>query len=205
MRQLLHLAFVPIVVGGISGAIAADRTVVNVAAPWEITTVDPASSGYVLQRLQIMETLVEVDADGALVPGLATGWEASDDGLTWTFTLREGVSFHDGTTLDAAAATAALTRAQGQPGVLGKAPVAGIEAGEGAVVVTLEKPFAALPAFLAHYSTVIPAPAAFDAEGTPVAAIGSGPFEVAGIAPPQSVSVTRFDAYWGEAPVIEGA
>ncbi len=49
----------------------------------------------------IYETLVSVDQSYAYQPGLATSWETSEDGLTWTFKLREGVTFHDGTPFDA--------------------------------------------------------------------------------------------------------
>lgn len=203
MRILFGLALLPLVIG--SPAAAADRTDITIAAPWEITSVDPAKSGHVLQRLQVMETLVDADAAGTLRPGLATAWTASADGLTWTFTLRAGVRFHDGTSLTATAAAAALTRAAGQPGVLGKAPVAAIAAGDGTVVVTLEKPFAALPAFLAHYSTLIPAPAAFDAGGRPTRAIGTGPFQVTAFTPPQSLEVTRFADYWGTPATLRRA
>ena len=49
------------------------------------------------------DPLVAKDFEGNYVPGLAESWEVSDDGLTWTFKLREGVTFHDGTPLDAAA------------------------------------------------------------------------------------------------------
>ena len=178
---------------------------VSVAAPWEVTSVDPAVSGFAFQRMQVMETLVDADAAGALRPGLATEWSASDDGLTWTFVLRDNVKFHDGSALDAAAAVSALKRAAEQPGVLKKAPIASIDTKEGSVVVTLETAFAALPSLLAHSTTIIPAPSAFDANGSPVDAIGTGPFKVEKLSPPQSMSLVRFEGYWGEKPTIEAA
>src|SRR6056297_645694 len=51
----------------------------------------------------IYETLFDRNADGEMVGLLATGFEISDDGLTYTFSLRPGVTFHDGTPFDAAA------------------------------------------------------------------------------------------------------
>ena len=63
--------------------------------------IDDANSSYVGQ--QVMETLVTL-APGTgdeIIPGLATEWKISDDGLTYTFTIRDGVKFHDGTPLDA--------------------------------------------------------------------------------------------------------
>ena len=155
-------------------AVGADRTTVSVAAPWEIKSLDPSVSGFAFQRMQVMETLVDADASGRIRPGLATEWMASDDGLTWRFALRSGVTFHDGTALEAEVVAAALARAAGRPGVLGKAPVNEILADGDAVVITLHAPFAALPSLLAHSTTVIPAPDAFDADGNPVAAIAPG-------------------------------
>lgn len=183
----------------------ADTKPVTIAAPWEVASYDIAVVGFAIQKLEILENLVDADETGVLEPGLATDWAASADGLTWTFTLRAGVTFHDGTPFDAAAATRALTRAWGQPGVLAKAPITAIEAGEGSVVFTLSAPFAALPSLLAHATTIIPAPSSFDAEGTPVALIGTGPFKVDSFSPPQSIDVARFDGYWGDAPAIEKA
>src|SRR5262245_40355734 len=53
---------------------------------------------------QIFETLVATPDDSTeVVPGVAESWTTSPDGLTWTFKLRRGVRFHDGTPLDAAA------------------------------------------------------------------------------------------------------
>ena len=186
-------------------SLAEDKSSVTVAAPWEVASFDPAVSGFAIQKLEIMENLVDADETGALQPGLATSWKASDDGLTWTFQLRDGVSFHDGTAFDSATAAQALTRAWQQPGVLAKAPVTGVSAAGGAVVFTLERPFAALPALLAHATTIIPAPSALDADGQPGALIGTGPFKVESFTPPQSIELVRNDAYWGDAPKLATA
>ncbi len=59
----------------------------------------------------VYDTLVYLDPEtGEFVPGLAEGWVISDDGLTYTFTLRQDVTFHDGTHFDAAAVAANLDR-----------------------------------------------------------------------------------------------
>ena len=51
---------------------------------------------------QVSEALLDFERGGVdVIPGLAETWSASDDGLVWTFNLREGVLFHDGSTLDA--------------------------------------------------------------------------------------------------------
>ncbi|WP_210479242.1 ABC transporter substrate-binding protein [Naasia sp. SYSU D00948] len=52
---------------------------------------------------QVLDNLVSLDEDGEVVPWLAEEWSASEDGLTWTFTLQEGVQFTDGTPVDAEA------------------------------------------------------------------------------------------------------
>lgn len=77
-----------------------------VALPGDITRTDPAliddsNSSYVMQ--QVMEGLVALKpgSTSEIVPSLATKWEVAPDGLTYTFTLREGVKFHDGTDFNA--------------------------------------------------------------------------------------------------------
>ncbi len=78
-----------------------------------VTDLDPASSysNEVIAMHNIYESLTRYDsATASVVPALATEWSASDDGLTWTFTLRDDVTFHTGKPMDAAAAKAALER-----------------------------------------------------------------------------------------------
>ena len=72
----------------------------------EPTCLDPHVGGNYPQALvssQYLESLVSRDTDGTIIPWLATSWTESDDGLTWDFTLKDGVTFTDGTPFDAAA------------------------------------------------------------------------------------------------------
>lgn len=177
---------------------------VTIVAPFEIKGMDPTTTGSVFQRLDVAETLVDVDQAGRLTPSLAENWSVSEDGLTWRFVVRPGVQFHDGSPLTAMAALGALRVAQGKPGPLAKAPIAGMEAQGDTVVIHLTQPYASLAAVLAEYRSQILAPAAYD--GTDVVqVIGTGAFRVTGMAPPLQLQAERFDGYWGAAPAIAHA
>jgi len=180
----------------------ADETL-DVVAQFEIQAPEPSTSGYIFTRMGIAETLVNADADGQLTPGLATGWQMSDDGLSWTFTLRDGVTFHDGTEMTAETVVNALEIARGKPGPMADLPIAGIAAEEGAISVSLSEPLAALPAFLAEFRSQILAPASYGADGAGVEIIGTGPYRITSMAPPLSLDATAYPDYWGPAPHIE--
>lgn len=174
----------------------------DVVAQFEIQAPEPSTSGYIFTRMGVAETLVNADPDGRLTPGLATGWQASDDGLQWRFELRDGVRFHDGTPMTAEAVVNALDIARGKPGSLADLPITGIAAGDGAVIVTLSEPLAALPAFLAEFRSQILAPASYGPDGAGVAIIGTGPYRITTMTPPLSLDATAFPDYWGAAPQI---
>jgi peptide/nickel transport system substrate-binding protein len=81
----------------------------------EPTCLDPHVGGNYPQALvgtQYLESLVSKDAKGEIIPWLAEKWKVSDDGLTWDFTLRDGVKFTDGTALDATAIQANINHVQ---------------------------------------------------------------------------------------------
>lgn len=175
----------------------------KVVAPWEVPTLDPSKSGHVLARLEIAETLVEVDDQGLLVGGLARSWRTSANGLEWRFALRSTARFHDNTPVTAEAVAACLQRALAQPGVLRNTGMQQVQAQGGEVLIRLAKPFSALPAFLAHNSTLILAPASFAADGTVRQLVGSGPYQVVEVNAPQSLRTRRFEAFDGRKPQIE--
>lgn len=175
----------------------------KVVSPWEVSNLDPSKTGYVFTRLEIAETLVEVNDQGLLTGGLARSWSTAPNGLEWRFVLRPTARFHDGSAVTAEAVAACLQRALAQPGVLRNTGLQQIQAQGGEVVFRLAKPFSALPAFLAHSSALILAPAAFAADGSVKRLIGSGPYQVVEVNPPQSMRVRRFDGYDGRQPVIE--
>lgn len=182
---------------------AAEDRPLTVVAPWEIKGLDPAVTGYAFTRMEAAETFVEVDEEGLPIPALARSWEVSEEGRLWRFELRPEVRFHDGTPLTAEAVVQALTVARGKPGVLDKAPIEAIEAeGDGHVVIRLSEPFSPLLAFLAHTSAQILAPASYAADGSVQEIIGTGPYRVTAVEPPQRLLLERFDDYWGEAPAI---
>lgn len=112
----------------------------------------------------VTEPLVSLDATGTLNPRLATQWAASDDGLTWTITLREGALFNDGSPVisaDVVATFDAIT-ADDSPSP-GKSAFDGIlqsvdAAGDGTVLFTLVRPFSDFPRLLTGTNTgILPA------------------------------------------------
>lgn len=183
--------------------LAADG-VLDVVAPFEIKGADPVTSGNIFLKMDVTETLVDAKADGTLFPGLATEWTTSEDGLTWTFTLREGVVFHDGSALDGAAVAAALEWSRGNGGLLAKTPIESIT-GEGlTVTMTLTEPFAMLPAMLVEYRSAIIAPSSIK-DGKVTEVIATGPYRVTEFSPPNGMKVDAFARYWGDKAIVPKA
>jgi peptide/nickel transport system substrate-binding protein len=180
----------------------AQERMLKVAGPWEIAGIDPAQSGYVFSRLQVAETLVSADATGKLIPGLAEKWSVSDDGRIWRFTIRRDATFHDATPVTAEAAAASLKHAHAGVGVLTQLPILEIASDDQDVVIRLEKPFAAVPAYLVNFSTIVLAPASYDASGKVTQIIGSGPYKVKSLTPPLKLELEGSDKWWGGEPGI---
>lgn len=104
-RKLTVLGWVLVLLLTGCGAESTDepQSILRVAA-FPIAQTDPAqisSDSEVLIANHVYDYLVDVDADNQIQPRLATDWTISDDGLSYTFTLAEGVTFHDGASLTA--------------------------------------------------------------------------------------------------------
>ncbi|QIZ76661.1 ABC transporter substrate-binding protein [Ferrimonas lipolytica] len=174
-----------------------------ISGPWEFTSIEPSKHGYIYTRMQVIETLLNVDEQGNLTSGLAQRWQVSDDGLRWHFWLRNDVLFHDGQPLTAATVINSLTKALSHHGALKRAPIASIEAqSELQLTITLKRPYRLLGALLANYANVVLSPAAFDQQGKVTELIGTGPYSLLSFEPPHKIIVAKYDNYWGHKPTI---
>ncbi|MGP8306868.1 ABC transporter substrate-binding protein [Vibrio sp. YIC-376] len=171
----------------------------SISGPWEISSLDPSKQGYMLMRMQVIETLLNVSDKGVITSGLATKWQSSEDGLLWHFTLRDNVTFHDGSKLDAEAVVRSLSFAQRKHGTLTKADVRSISAVNGREIkIELNKPYAAFASLLTNYSNAILAPASFRSDGAIGTLYGTGPYQMESFTPPHKLTVKKFNGYWGE-------
>lgn len=185
---------------------AADLRELRVVAPWAAKGLEPAKSGYIFARMGCLERLVTVDRTGRLVGQLAESWSISPDRLTWTFDIRHGVRFHDGTPLTAEVVADNLKRNRARKGILARVPVTGIRPdGRDKVVITTEIPFAPLPAFLCHYSAVIMAPSALNEQDEIVGIVGTGSYRLVSRKGAKLFSFEMFEDYWGAKPNIPRA
>jgi peptide/nickel transport system substrate-binding protein len=152
---------------------------------------------------RLFEMLVTTGFESEIVPQLATSWETSDDGLIWTFYLREGVKFHDGTPFNAKAAAFALEmHNKRRPGHLG--PLASIEAADEHILRIIHtEPFACLLYQLTWPFFSMASHAAFNTNGTIIDPIGTGPFKEREWISGEKLVLMRNEDYWGGMPKLE--
>lgn len=168
-----------------------------------IRTWDPHRDGRAASNLMLFavyDRLIGVDPSGALIPQLATAWEFSD-ATTLDLTLREGVTFQDGTPFDGAAVKANIERAQTIDDGTGPwaAPLSVVKTVEvtspTSVSLKLKAPSAALPDLLADAAGAMISPAAFTKDLNQVTA-GAGMYSLAKWTADGSATFKAFDGYW---------
>jgi peptide/nickel transport system substrate-binding protein len=175
----------------------------------QIAQTDPAlisSDSEVLIANQVYDYLVDIDAQNRIVPRLATDWDISSDGLTYTFDLARGVSFHDGSPFTAEDVVWTFDRlrdqASGYPTADLYSGITDIHAiGDDQVVFTLAKtnPFflfdlADNHALILNASTTDPSKS-FN---------GTGPFKVVEYVPPDRITMEANPDYFQGAPNVDG-
>jgi peptide/nickel transport system substrate-binding protein/oligopeptide transport system substrate-binding protein len=174
----------------------------------EPTSIDPNRFGSTNDRniiTNMYDTLVEFDLETyEIVPSLATDWSPSADGLTWTFNLREGVTFHDGTTFGAEDVVKSMERAQdpeaGRTTSLLTRVTDTVAVDENTVEIHLSEPDRIL---LSTLVDVYISPS----EDNDLAAnpVGTGPFKFVSWEPNQQVEIERNPDYWQEGlPYLDG-
>ncbi len=189
-----------------SGDPVAGGTLTYASGDAEPTCLDPHVGGNYPQALlagQFLESLVSRDASGEIIPWLAESWEVSEDGLAWDFTLRDAVTFTDGTPLDAEAVKVNVEHlkdpaTQSSTGYLALGKVASVEVvSEQVARFVLNAPDSALLESLSQPWVAIQSPAgiARGMDENCQAPVGTGPFIVDEWVKQDHVSLIRNDEY----------
>jgi peptide/nickel transport system substrate-binding protein len=157
----------------------------------------------------VVETLVRVDTDSSIKPLLATSWQTASDGLSWTFTLKSGVKFSDGTPFNAAVVKANFERILAKENIC---PLCGLfrsvqsidAIDDTHVKLNLKTPVAPLLGLLTEVTFGFLSPSTI-AKGTDKYAdqenpVGTGPYLFTERVKGDHVTLTRNDQYWGQKP-----
>ena len=184
---------------------AAKNVVVAVASTF--TSMDPYDANDTLSQAvskSFYQGLMGFDKSMKMIPVLADSYTASKDGLSYTFKLKKGVKFHDGTDFNAEAVKASFDRVTNPDNKLKRYTlyknIAKTEALDaGTVRFTLKEPFSAFINSLAHPSAVIISPAAlakYGSKGIAQNPVGTGPFKFVEWKQTDYLKVEKFAAYW---------
>lgn len=180
----------------------AEEKNLRIAYGYTITSADPANGGETMLKeiAGVCETLTYANPDFTIAPMLATEWKQIDD-RTWQFKLREGVTFHDGSTFNAEAVKWCLDRtAEMDASFVGYTDIAGVEVVDDYTVnIKTNQPNTEIPQTMCYVGTGIIAPSSVDEEGNFVSPIGTGYFKASSF---DEVSGTftceAYDGYWGD-------
>jgi peptide/nickel transport system substrate-binding protein len=177
-----------------------------VALEAEPPELDPnLSSAYVDRQVMasLYDKLVDIDENGEIVPMLAKSYDVSDDGKVYTFHLRDGIKFHDGTEFNAEAAKYNLERYQEEDSVRSTEvePIESVEAvDEYTVRVTLSEPFAPFLAVLTDRAGIMASPKAIEENNGRISKdpVGTGPFKFVERVRGDHITVEKNPDYWRE-------
>ena len=159
--------------------------------PSTFDPIDPANTADGRSILfNIFEGLVKPDTGGGLLPAMAESWEITGQGRVYTFTLRPGIRFHDGSAMQASDVEFTLNQAI-KAGFTGFAQIESAAAApDGKMQVILKEPD---PEFLSYLTIGIVPEANADRQGK---AVGTGPFMVESYAPQRSLVLRKYPGYW---------
>ncbi len=190
----------------------AARTDLVLGMPLEPPHLDPtAGAAAAIDEVlyaNVFEGLTRIGSKGEVLPALAESWTVSDDGKVYTFKLRAGAKFHDGSAFDAEDVKFSLDRARAENSTNAqKALFAAIDTVEvvdaGTVKVTLKNPQGSFLYNMGWGDAVIVAPES--AETNKEKPIGTGPFKFDNWAKGSSITIVKNPDYWGEAVALDKA
>ncbi len=177
----------------------AEANEITVCLPQDLdNSLDPhlaVAAGTKEVMFNVFEGLVKPTSDGDLVPAVASDVRVEEGGLTYVFTLRQGVKFHNGDTVDMQDVLFSVKRCAGMDGgdplIPALSVISDLKADGDKLTITLNQPNLE---FLA-YMTLAILPADYDKQDTEP--VGTGPFKMVSRTAQDSIVLERFDDYWG--------
>jgi ABC-type transport system substrate-binding protein len=188
----------------------AEAKVLTCAWGGDPTTMDPQNTTvFETAVIQMYENLVAFNSNMEIVPQLAKTWETSADNKSWTFTLREGVKFQDGTPFNAADVKKSFDRVTNPDNKLGRFTLLGpfldkitVE-GDMKVTFQLKEPYAPMLNVLAHPGSGIISSKSIDAGDIAKNPVGTGPYKLKKWTPGDSLVLEPNPDYWGGKPKLK--
>ncbi len=183
-----------------TAALAQEATIAFSSGELGATSYNPVTSSNLNSATGLIyDRLVEQDADQSYHPHLATSWEEADDGLSWTFKLKDGVTFHDGTPFNAQTVADWIPDFTGTENEYLVAAIASVEVVDDLTVkFVMSRPEPNLLYNLSSAFMGIPGQAAYDAMGDDygvTGAVGTGPFKFDSFAIGLETVLVRNDDY----------
>ncbi len=188
----------------VAGSAQAAKTDVTIGMQLEPPNLDPTGGAAAaideVVYANVYEGLTRFGPDGSVRPALAKTWEISADGMTYTFSLQEGVAFHNGSSFDADDVKFSIDRAMAEDSTNAQkqlfANIESVENVDGDVVIKLKAADGNLLFNLAWGDAVIVAPEAV--ENLATAPVGTGPFQFKNWVQGDQVVLEKNPDYWGE-------
>jgi peptide/nickel transport system substrate-binding protein len=151
-------------------------------------------------RAGIAETLVRIDENLQIQPWLAESWEQKD-GKTWSFKIKEGITFHDGTSVDGEAVKASFERVlEENEAVASSLKIDSMEANGQEIIFVNSEVYPAFLSELVHTNaSIIKA----DSDNISKKPIATGPFQVVDFTPEAEINLERYEGYWDGAAKLE--
>ena len=181
---------------------------ITIGIPQDLDSLVPSlSQGAGTQEIlfNIYEGLLKPDSEGNLVPAVASDYTMSEDGLTYTFTLRDGIKFHNGNPVTVADVKYSIEVCAGlnggDPLISAFSNIESVETpDEQTIIITLKESSSSFLAVLATVEAAIVPADIDDLQNNPV---GTGPYKFVSRSLQENVILERFDAYWGEPAHIQ--
>ncbi len=206
----LCAALIPTVaLGGCSGGKSDESSKIVVGIPQDLEdSLDPheaVAAGTKEILFNVFEGLLKPDETGNLIPAVAEEYSVSDDGLVYTFVIRDGVKFHNGNTVKAEDVKYSIEKSAGMTGketlISAFSNIKSVDIRDSKTVdITLSQPDIDFPAYIANLNAaIIPK----DNQNPATNPVGTGPYMYVSRSPQENIILKKFDRYWGTPANIE--